>query len=171
MNYLINETIQTIFMGKYTKTIGQYTIVADTAPQIKGYSNPEGKTLSKDDIWKDDVFYEQDYFQIEILRNLHVVDGSGKVCTPVIEELEVKNSGYVCTWHQTFWVQGFAVVDEQIYFIRKGEEGTYYMINPSFAKIKTGNENKVVDFNKFLNDMIESVDSLEVDDINSLMLL
>jgi hypothetical protein len=158
-------------MEKYIKKIGEYTIVADNAPQIKEYTNPEGKTLKKEDIWKDDVFYEQDYFQIEIMKNLHVVDETGRVCTPIIKELEVKNSGYVCTWNTVFWIQGFAILENKIFFVKRGEAGTYYQINPAFSKIKPGNENKTVDFNEFLNTMIEVTESLDYDNLESQMLL
>ena len=158
-------------MQKFTKTIGSYTIVADSKPHIKGYSNPEGKSLNKDDIWKNDVFYEQDYFQIEILNNLYVEDSSGNVCTPIIKEIEVKNSGYVCTWNEVFWVQGYAIINDQIYFIKKGEEGTYYKINPSFTIIKPGNENKLVEFEELVNNMTDVIESVNFDDIKTQMLL
>ena len=46
----------------YTKQIGRFTIVADNKPDLKGYFTPGGTALRQEDIWKGNVFYEQDYF-------------------------------------------------------------------------------------------------------------
>ena len=135
---------------KYKKKIGNYTIVADTPPQLKGYTTPGGESLDKNEIWKDNTFYEQDYFAIYSLRNLHVVDENNKICSPIIEEIEVKNSGYVCTWSSVFWVQGFAILKDEIFFISTGEDVGYYSKKPEFHKLTNNNYGVKISFQDFI---------------------
>lgn len=142
---------------KYKKKIGKYTIVADTPPKLKGYTTPEGASLDENEIWRDNTFYEQDYFAIYLLKNLHVIDETGIICTPIIEEIEVMNSGYVCTWYSTFWVQGFAILNDEIYFISIGNKTSYYRHEAKFNKIKTNNKNGM-DYKAFIETMIEPID-------------
>lgn len=146
---------------KYKKKIGKYTIIADTPPSLKGYSTPEGKSLTKDELWHESTFYEQDYFAIYILNNLHVIDETGAICTPIITEIEIENSGYVCTWASTFWVQGFAILNDEIYFISIGSDEEYYSKKRQFNKIKLNTAN-AVDSKTFIETMIEPI-NLEIE--------
>lgn len=134
----------------YSKQIGNFKIVADNEPIVKGYYSPDGNLLNKDDIWKDNVFYEQDYFAIYSLKNLHVVDENNKICSPIIEEIEVTNSGYVCTWHSVFWVQGFAILKDEIFFISTGEDVGYYSKKPEFHKLTDNNYGVKISFQDFI---------------------
>ena len=145
----------------YSKQIGKYTIVADLPPRSIGNLTPEGLPLKKNE---DGIEYEQDYFNISILSNLHVVDEDGNICTPIIKEIEVMNSGYVCTWASTFWVQGFAILHNQIYFISVGEEVSYYDRKEQFNKIKPNTIN-VIDYETFLETCIEPI-NLEIFNLN-----
>ena len=143
----------------YSKQIGKYTIVADLPPRSIGKITPKGLPLKKNE---DGDEYQQDYFKISILSNLHVVDEDGNICTPIIKEIEVMNSGYVCTWASTFWVQGFAILHNQIYFISVGEEeGMYYDRKEQFNKIKSNTIN-VIDYETFLETCIEPI-NLEIE--------
>ncbi len=119
----------------YTKQIGRFSIVADNKPDLKGYFTPSGTALRQEDIWKDNVFYEQDYFSIYTLQNLRVLDDNQKICTPIIDEIEVQNRGYVCTWSAVFWVQGFAIVNDEILFISLGEDTGYLEKKKVFNKL------------------------------------
>ena len=124
---------------KYKKKIGNYTIVADTPPKLKGYTTPGGESLDKNEMWKDNTIYEQDYFAIYTLTNLHVIDENNKICSSIIEEIEVQNSGHVCTWYSVFWVQGFAILKNEIFFISIGEDVGYYSKKPEFHKLTNDN--------------------------------
>ncbi|MHC1738065.1 MAG: hypothetical protein AB9882_08665 [Ignavibacteriaceae bacterium] len=142
----------------HTKQVGKYKIIADSKPELQKYTTPEGNILQKSDLWKGDVFYEQDYFGFFAVKNLCVIDGEGNVCTPIIKEIEVKNEGYVMTFRCTFWVQGYAVIKDKIYFVGIGEDDCMYSKKPVFFKIKDGIElNTSVKYNDFINNMIEPV--------------
>jgi hypothetical protein len=136
------------------KQLGNLTIVADDEVIDRGYSAPNGKLLTKEELWKDNVFYEQDYFQIKALRNLHVVDQSGMVITPIINEVDVLNSGYVCTWHQKFWVQGYAVLEDKLFFAALGDDDGYYCRPVRWLKLSEHAQIGVqVSFETFLANM------------------
>lgn len=139
-----------------TKKIGDLTIVADEPILERDYTTPDGKVLSKEELWKGNTFFEQDYFNIQYLKNLHVRNEQNQIITPIISEVDVKNSGYVCTWHQVFWVQGYVVFKNQIYFAGLGEDSGYYCRKPKWYKLsESAALGKLVDFSQFIDKMVE----------------
>lgn len=130
--------------------------------ELKGYSTPEGNPINKEELWKDDIFYEQDYFAIYILKNLHVTDESGTICTPIIKEIEVKNSGYVCTWNCVFWIQGFAILNDTIFFISIGEDVNYYCKRPVFHKLDSINIGKKLSYTDFIKTLPTPIEDIKL---------
>ena len=154
------------------KTIGDLTIAADDGVVDRGYSKPDGTPLAKDQLWKDNVFYEQDYFQIKALRNLRVLDRSGKVLTPIIAEVDVANSGYVMTFHSHFWFQGYVVYDNKISFAGLGKEYGYYSRATKWFELSDrALPGSVVSFDEFISTMAREcgpptyADSFTLDDL------
>lgn len=144
-------------MEKYSKKVGKYYIVADGPSTIKNYTDPDGKVLNKNTIWNDQgAFYEQDYFAISVFKSLHVVDENGNNCSPIIREIEFKNEGYVITWPSLFWMQGYAVIGDDIFFVTTGDNDTYYRKFPKFYKLITS-EPVETDFSYFLEKMVEEI--------------
>ena len=144
-------------MAKYTKSIDGFTIVADHESKSRGYFAPNGAILRKENIWRDDVFYEQDYFHKTYLRNLHVIDSGSHICTPIIQEIDVENSGYVMTFSSTFWVQGFAIIKSDLYFISIGEDTGYYAKKPVFHKLTPGYDTRLMTYNEFIKTLPDPV--------------
>jgi hypothetical protein len=163
-------------MQKYSKQIGKYIIVADESPSLKNYTKPDGTVLDKSDIWdENETFYEQDYFALYVFKNLHVIDENGSVCSPIIKEIEFKNSGYVLTWNQVFWIQGYAILNDKIYFVSIGDDDTYYRKKPKLYEL-ISQEHRVTDFSNFMERMLvvvndeAFVDSLDIDSLSNCML-
>ena len=62
-----------------------------------------------------------------------------------------------------FWVQGFAIFNDQIFFIKPGEDAAYYTKLPKLYKLKSGCIDKKVNFNDFSENMIEQIDINQVE--------
>ena len=140
---------------KYKKNLGKYTIVADYSPYSDGRHCPDGSELSVDENGNP---YEQDYFEIFKLKNLHVIDDKGNICTPIIKELEVENYGYVFTFASQFWVQGFAILDNNILFITPGKNMGYYSRDVIFNKLNADTYNgKAIEFTTLKNNLLEII--------------
>jgi hypothetical protein len=140
---------------KYKKIIGKYTIVADNSPKSDGQHCPDGSVLSVDE---NGSAYEQDYFEIFMLYNLHVIDENGKICTPIIKEVEVENYGYVLTFSTRFWVQGFAILNDNIFFITAGKDTGYYGKELDFNKLNTDScIGKTIEFKTLTTDFLETI--------------
>lgn len=97
------------------KKIGDFIICADYLPESKGRS-VNGKVINEN--------YDGSFDEIYVVENTFVKDQSGKILTPIISSLEVKNDGYVITWSQLFWIQGFAIINNKIYFVLPSDEAT-----------------------------------------------
>ncbi len=152
-----------------TKRIGKLTIVADEPMIDRGYTTPDGKVLSKDELWKDEVFYEQDYFNIRALKNLHVRNEQDQVITPIIKELDVINAGYVCTWSQVFWVQGYVIIKDKIYFAGVGDDSLYFTKKARwYILAKSVKPGVLVDFGEFMERMVEPCDVPKYDESSTL---
>jgi len=140
---------------QYKKTIGKYTIVADNSPKSDGRHCPDGSELSVDE---NGSVYEQDYFEIFKVNNLHIIDENGKICTPIIKEVEVENYGYVLTFACSFWIQGFAILKDDIFFITAGEDGAYYGKKLIFNRLNTDSYNgKTIEFKALTTNLLETI--------------
>ena len=139
------------------KELGRFSIVAENPLVDLGYSKVDGTPLNESDIWKDNVFYEQDYYHVICAKNLRVVDAQGMNISPIIEKIEIKNRGYVCTWVNVFWVQGFVVFEDEIYFVSKSSMSDgFYGCKLLWHRVKkTAPAGQVVGLERFLAEMVE----------------
>ena len=92
--------------------------------------------------------------EIFTLKNLCVKDENGKIVSPIIENIEIKNDGYCVTWSQLYWIQGYAVIDDSIYFIGLGEEGSYNVRDQVFHVLNGKGINEKVSREHFIEKMI-----------------
>ena len=154
-------------MVEYNKAIGNFRILADEEPKSKGYSTPEGVSLSYDDLYKEDVFYEQDYFEIFYLKNHRVINSDNITVTPIIESIDVLNKGYVCTWHSKFWIQGYAVINNEVYFVEMGNEEMFYLRKPKIYRLPSNlKPGEKVNWENFKSSLSEIVDMTDLVDLN-----
>jgi hypothetical protein len=154
-------------MTNITKTIGDFQIVAEQEPISRGYMNPEGKSIASEELFKDDVFYEQDYFEIFYVNKHYVMNAQKEIVTPIIDQLDVLNKGYVCTWNSKFWIQGFAVIDNQVYFVEKGDEESYYKRIPKIYQLPIEfHPGVLVDWESFKSKLSNPLDFSERIDLN-----
>jgi hypothetical protein len=133
-------------MENYEKKLGRFTICADGAPQSKGRTIKGRRVIAED--------YDSSYDEIFTLKNLCVKDENGKIVSPIIENIEIKNDGYCVTWSQLYWIQGYAVIDDSIYFIGLGEEGSYNVRDQVFHVLNGKGINEKVSCEHFIEKMI-----------------
>lgn len=65
------------------------------------------------------------YDQLWFVRDHRVVDAGGAVVSPIIDEIALLNSGFIRTWSQHFWREGFCIHDGRVAFISVGTDEGY----------------------------------------------
>ena len=129
------------------KKIGDFIICADTLPQSKGRTAGGSVPITEN--------YDGSFDEIFSVNNIFVKDLNGKVVTPLISSLDVKNDGYVITWSQLFWIQGFAIINNKIYFIKPSDETEMYGTKGvSYWSLNDKHINEKITFEKFLKECI-----------------
>jgi len=68
---------------------------------------------------------DQSYDRLQFVRDHRVVDATGAVVSPIIDEIALHNYGYVGTWCQSFWREGFCIHDGRVAFISVGTPEGY----------------------------------------------
>ncbi len=130
------------------KKIDDFIICADSLPQSKGRS-VNGKRVTED--------YDNSYDEIYSIENCYLKDLKGNIITPIISSLEVKNDGYVITWSQLFWIQGYAVINNKIYFLTPSEENStmYGTKGVRYWKLKNNFIGEKISFERFQKECLE----------------
>ena len=83
------------------------------------------------------------YDQLQFVRDHRVVDAAGAVVSPIIDEIALLNSGYVLTWPQNFWREGFCIHDGRVAFISVGTDEGYHA-HSGMIRYVTGGHGVVV---------------------------
>jgi hypothetical protein len=73
-----------------------------------------------------------------------LLDREGRPLAPVVEACAVECSGYIITWTQTFWREGFFVFDGRPAFLAIGAEGGFNSFN-GLVRLVTGGAGVRVD--------------------------
>jgi len=65
------------------------------------------------------------YDQLHWVTRHAVLDADGRPVTPVISELAIFNEGYIITWTEVFWREGFCLYKGQPAFVSIGKDEGY----------------------------------------------
>ncbi len=112
--------------------VGEFTVKADGPIVSEGRTNPDGTP----DTTPADV--EHDFMELFYLENMRVEDSEGSVITPIIKRIAYVNSGYVFTFSDTFWREGFVIDNGSVVFLSYGKDTGYHGKEPVVRDLKGG---------------------------------
>ena len=78
---------------------------------LEGASQP----LENDDPY-DELYFVADHC---------VLEHAGTVVSPIVEQMALLNYGYIITWSQKFWFEGFCIHDGRVAFVSIGADEGY----------------------------------------------
>ena len=71
------------------------------------------------------VAYDTPHDELYFVADHCVLDHAGTVVSPIVEQIALLNYGYIITWSQMFWFEGFCVFDGRVAFLSIGRDEGY----------------------------------------------